>query len=120
MGYSLCPQTKLITINYFFIPKYGYTASAWATFFCYGSMMVMSFVWGQREYPIPYAWKKLTSYVVIVVAIFFIHKGATMLWGNIIFNLGMAVLLTLIYARFILLVEKNEVKNLPVIGKYIK
>ena len=107
-------------INYFFIPKYGYTASAWATFFCYGSMMVMSFVWGQREYPIPYAWKKLTAYVVIVVAIFFIHKGATMLWGNIIFNLGMAVLLTLIYARFILLVEKNEVKNLPVIGKYIK
>ncbi len=108
------------TINYFFIPKYSFMASAWATFFCYGSMMIMSFIWGQREYPIPYAWKKLTAYVVIVVVIFFIHKGATMFWDNIIFNLGMAVLLTLIYARFILLVEKKEFQNLPVIGKYIK
>ena len=37
-----------ILINYFFIPKYSYVASAWATFFCYLSMMVISFIWGQK------------------------------------------------------------------------
>ena len=33
-------------INYTFIPKYGFHACAWATFFCFGSMMVASCVWG--------------------------------------------------------------------------
>ena len=31
-----------IVINYFAIPHFGYMASAWATFFCYGTMMVVS------------------------------------------------------------------------------
>src|SRR5580658_7607368 len=37
-----------LIINYFFIPAFGYMASAWATFLCYGSMMVISYIWGQR------------------------------------------------------------------------
>jgi O-antigen/teichoic acid export membrane protein len=46
-----------LVINYIFIPHVSYMACAWATFACYGSMMVISFIWGQKEYPIPYAWK---------------------------------------------------------------
>src|SRR5206468_233935 len=45
-----------LVINYLFIPRFGYVACAWATFFCYGSMMVVSFVWGQKAYRVPYAW----------------------------------------------------------------
>src|ERR1700749_1895235 len=56
-----------LIINYFFIPSFGYMACAWATFACYGSMMVVSFIWGQKEYHIPYAWKKLCAYIIIVV-----------------------------------------------------
>jgi O-antigen/teichoic acid export membrane protein len=109
-----------IIINRLFIPSYGYMACAWATFFCYGSMMVISYVWGQKEYRIPYAWKKLLAYIVIVVTLFFIHKGLTTLLPNLVFSLFVASLLLLVYGWFILLVEKNEFKKMPLIGKYLK
>jgi O-antigen/teichoic acid export membrane protein len=109
-----------IIINRLFIKSYGYMACAWATFFCYGSMMVISFMWGQKEYRIPYAAKKLVAYIVIVVILFFIHKGLTTLLPNLLFSLAGATLLLFIYARFILFIEKKEFQKLPVVGKYIK
>ncbi|MEJ7676442.1 MAG: oligosaccharide flippase family protein [Segetibacter sp.] len=109
-----------IIINRLFIPAFGFMACAWATFLCYGSMMVISFIWGQKEYRIPYATKKLVAYITIVVILFFIHKGLTSLLPHIWFNLVMAAFLLLIYTGFILLVEKKEFQKLPVIGKYIK
>lgn len=109
-----------IIINRLFIPGYGYMACAWATFFCYGSMMVISFTWGQKEYRIPYAWKKLVAYIIIVIILFFIHKAFTWLLPNVYFNLIIASLLLFIYTWFILLVEKKEFQKLPVVGKYIK
>jgi len=107
-------------INYLFIPKYGYMACAWATFFCYGSMMVASFIWGQKEYRIPYAWKKLTAYIVIVVLLFFAHKGITAIWPGQLFSLIIATILVSIYVWFIGNVEKKELPQLPVIGKFFK
>ena len=108
-----------LIINYFFIPKYSYWASAWATFFCYGSMMVISFIWGQKAYRVPYAWKKLVAYMVIVALLYFIHRGLTRLWHNEAFSLVLATLLTGAYALFILRVERKEFRRLPVIGKYL-
>jgi O-antigen/teichoic acid export membrane protein len=109
-----------IVINYLFIPTYGYMACAWATFFCYGSMMVASFMWGQKEYPVPYAWKKLIAYIVIVVLLFFIHKGITNFWKSDWFSLTVASLLTALYLWFVGQVEKKELPQLPVIGKYFR
>lgn len=108
-----------IIINRLFIPAFGYMACAWATFFCYGSMMVISYIWGQKEYPIPYAWKKLVAYIIIVVTFYFIHKGLTTLLPYTFFSLAIASILLFIYTSFILLVEKKEFQKLPVIGKYI-
>ena len=109
-----------IAINFIFIPSYSYIACAWATFFCYGSMMVISYVWGQKEYRIPYAWKKLLAYIVIVVLLFFIHTGITYLWSNTIFSLTVATILTGSYCWFIGLIEKKELPQLPVVGRYFK
>lgn len=107
-------------VNAVFIRWFSYMASAWATFLCYGSMMVISYLWGQKEYQIPYATKKLIAYLVIVVILFFIHKGLTLLLPHIWFSLIIAALLLFIYTWLILLVEKTEFQKLPVIGKYIK
>ena len=107
-------------INFLFIPRFGYMACAWATFLCYGSMMIASFVWGQKEYRIPYAWKKLVAYMVIVVLLFLIHKGLTALWANPIFSLLFATIFTGLYVWFIGTVEKKELPQLPVVGKYFK
>lgn len=109
-----------LLVNYLFIPRFGYMASAWATFLCYGAMMVISYMWGQKEYPIPYAWKKLVAYLVIVILLYFIHKGAIWAWSNLYFSLGFGTILLFIYARFLLLVEKKEFQKLPVVGKFIK
>jgi O-antigen/teichoic acid export membrane protein len=108
-----------LVINYVFIPRYGYMASAWATFFCYGSMMVISFVWGQRAYRVPYAWKKLTAYMVIVALIYFLHHFATGLWKSRVFSLSLATLLAGGYTLFILRIERKEFRRLPYIGKFL-
>jgi O-antigen/teichoic acid export membrane protein len=109
-----------IIINRLFIPSYGFMACAWATFFCYGSMMVISYVWGQKEYRIPYASKKLVAYIVIVVLFYFIHKGLTAILPYTIFSLIVASILLLVYTWFILSVEKKEFVKMPVIGRYLK
>ena len=87
-----------IVINYLFIPYFGFIASAWATFLCYGTMMVLSFIWGQKHYYIPYAWKKLVAYMVIVILLFFIHKGISGIWSNEIFTISIATILVSCYS----------------------
>lgn len=108
-----------LLINYLFIPLYSYMACAWATFFCYGTMMAISFLWGQNAYYIPYAWKKLTAFIVIVVLLYFVHRAIAYFlpgtWPGIISGL---FLLTG-YVFFIFRIEKTEFRKLPVIGKYI-
>jgi len=86
MWYKLTKQTKygayisgfgaIITfcINLNFIPIYGYIASAYATLFCYGSMMVISYLLGQRFYRVPYNLKKIFLYLGIGALIYFISS----------------------------------------------
>ncbi len=57
-----------IAINYFFIPKIGYYASALATLAAYGSMMSLSYYFGRRYYPIPYNFRKIVFYLTISIA----------------------------------------------------
>jgi len=107
-----------IAINYLFVPRFGYIASAWATFFCYGTMMVMSYVWGQKVYRIPYAWKKLVAYMVIAVILFFIHKAVIALTANLVIQFAAGAVLLSAFVWFISQVERKEFAKLPVIGKY--
>lgn len=109
-----------IGMNYFLIPVMGYMAGALATFCCYGTMMVISYKWGQKAYPIPYATKKLIAYGVMVVLIFAIHSTITYFVHSTLFSLAAGTLLTALWCWFILLVEKKEFQKLPVIGKYIR
>ena len=109
-----------LVINFIFIRWFSFMACAWATLFCYGTMMVLSFVWGQKQYRIPYAWKKLVAYIVIVVLLFFIHKGVTHFLSNVFINVGTAAFLMFAYGWFILLIEKNELKKLPFVGRFIR
>jgi O-antigen/teichoic acid export membrane protein len=106
-------------INYFFIPYFSYMACAWATFACYGSMMVISYLWGQKEYKIPYAWKKLSAYIVISVLLFGVHKILIHFISSEIFYYVTATIILGAFTLFILKIEKTEFQKLPVIGKYL-
>lgn len=109
-----------LIINFIFIPYFGYMACAWATFLCYFSMMVISFIWGQKDYRIPYAWKKLCAYIVIVVLLFFVHRAVTHFFMSTIFNFVSATILLFLYVWFVLNVEWKEFQRMPVVGKYFK
>lgn len=85
--YKLSGQTKFgayisiggailtITINWIFIPTYGYWACAWATLIVYAAQMVASYVLGQKYYPIKYNLRKFFFYMIITMLLFFICKG---------------------------------------------
>lgn len=109
-----------LAINYYFIPRYSFVACAWATFLCYGSMMVISYIWGQKEYPVPYAWKKLLAYIVIAVIIFWIHKLLNFWTDNFLYGFITASVLLLLFVWFLVRVERKEFAKLPVVGKYLK
>ncbi len=66
---SLIGAAITILINFLFIPKYGYWASAIAALTTYGSMMVISYIWGRIQYPIHYNITKIGIYIVFSVAI---------------------------------------------------
>ncbi|HEY4967518.1 MAG TPA: polysaccharide biosynthesis protein, partial [Puia sp.] len=76
------------------------------------TMMVISYLWGQKSYPVPYAWKKLLSYMAIVAIFYFIHHGITRIWHNNTLNLTIASFLLLLFGLFIYRVERKEVDNL--------
>lgn len=56
-----------IGINYVFIPKIGYMASAIATLLAYGTMMVLSYYFGKSRYPVPYNFRKILFYLGISI-----------------------------------------------------
>jgi O-antigen/teichoic acid export membrane protein len=105
---TLIGASITIAVNFIFIPYFSYMACAWATFLCYGTMMVISYIWGQKAYPVPYAWKKLLAYMVIVVFIYFIHQGITGIWKNPVLNYTMATFLLILFGLFIYRIERRE------------
>jgi len=89
MWYKLSGKTKyavyitasglLVTVlvNLFFIPLYGYYAAAWAHFFSYLVMVMLSYILGQRFYPIPYNLKAIGLYMALGLGIYAIFALAS-------------------------------------------
>lgn len=107
-----------LAINYAFIPKFGYMACAWATFFCYGSMMVISFLWGQKNYHVPYAWKKLMAYIIVSVGLYGLYQLFNQIGFGDWTNRGFALILVSLFGLLILNVEKKEFQRLPYIRRF--
>ena len=55
----------IIGINVIFVPRYGYIACAWAGFLGNATAMILSYIVGQRKYPIAYPLKSIFVYVLI-------------------------------------------------------
>jgi O-antigen/teichoic acid export membrane protein len=114
--YKLSDQTKYglyisgvgailtIILNVIFIPSYGYMASAWISLTAYATMMVLSYIWGQKNYPIPYNVKKNLAYIVtsiiLVILSFYIFNR----------NIFVGNALLVLFAGGALLMEGKELK----------
>lgn len=115
--YKLSDQTKyglyisgfgaIITLilNLVFIPIYGFMASAWVSLLAYSSMMILSYILGQKNYPIPYNLKRNIGYIslsIILVVLSFVIFKRDLLIGNIFF---------ISFGLLILYFERKEIKK---------
>ncbi|MDB5019317.1 MAG: Polysaccharide biosynthesis protein [Pedobacter sp.] len=93
-----------IILNVVLIPRYSYMGSAWVSMIAYFVMMVISYVLGQKYYPIPYNLNRILAYIVastILVSLsFWVFKS------NIFIGNALLVLFVAAIAYF----EKDELK----------
>jgi len=121
---TLAGAAITIILNIWWIPIFGYTGSAWATFICYTFMMVISYTQGQRYYKIPYAKKKLLSYLLITALCYILHeviaRNINHEWhGYKFIYYGSSLVFIALFGALIIRVESNELKKLPYVGKFI-
>jgi len=109
-----------ILVNYLLIPYLGYLACAIATVVCYGSMMVISFIQGQKHYPIPYDIKNGFLYIAIAVLFFGIHYSLRMANTELYLLHPIGITLLLAYGWIVVKREKKELINIPVLKKLYK
>jgi O-antigen/teichoic acid export membrane protein len=64
---SIVGAVVTLMLNYVLIPKYSYYGSAIATIVAYGSMMVISYILGNKYYRVPYDMKKISGYLFISI-----------------------------------------------------
>ncbi len=93
----------LITVNVIFVPKYGYMACAWGGVAGYGMAMLLSYIVGQKKYPIAYPIRAILGYVVLTVCIFTMMELVKFMgiWWQLAVN-------TVLIATYIVIVAKNE------------
>jgi O-antigen/teichoic acid export membrane protein len=63
-----------ILLNIWWIPLFGYHGSAWATLICYFSMMVISYFYGQKHYPVPYEPGKIILMIASALLIYLVSN----------------------------------------------
>jgi len=84
-----------LAINISLIPKIGYMASAWATLAAYGSMMILSYYFGKKYYPIPYNMRKIVFYLsvslVFSILSFYVFNR-NLIAGSILFLLFLGLI----------------------------
>ena len=67
----------LVLVNIIFIPEYSYMACAWGGVAGYGTAMVLSYVIGQRKYPINYHVSRIFLYVCATAALYCVMQFGT-------------------------------------------
>ena len=118
--YKLTGQTKFgaiitvigavitLIINFAFIPKFGYMACAWATFAAYGIMMMISYVLGQKYYPVKYNVRAISVFFLLAVGLYFV----SFLWQGLDNKYLRLILNNLLVVLFVFFFYKLEFSNL--------
>ena len=102
---ALFGASLTVLINILYIPKFGYMACAWATLIVYFTQMVISYILGQRHYPIPYNLKKFIFYISLALALFFLSPYIKV--DNFTVNLFIQNSLLLIFVLTAVYIERR-------------
>ncbi len=116
---TLAGAVITVVLNLWWIPLFGYVGSAWATFCCYAFMMLISYVLGQKYYPIPYASIKLVAYILLSIGLYLVYSGIRTINDSAWFSIIISIVMLLLFAVMISIGEKKELQNLPFFRKKI-
>lgn len=93
-----------------FTPRYGYVACAWASFVCNLAMMLLSYAFGRKYYPIPYDTLKLLALGSLAALCYFF--GMRICSESLTIRLGLRTLLLAGYALLSLRILETNVRTL--------
>jgi len=65
---SVCGALATFLLNWLLIPYFGYLGSAYTTFIAYLIMVVISYNWGKKHYPVPYNLPKILLYLSLAAS----------------------------------------------------
>lgn len=99
-----------IVLNFTLVPAIGYMGAAWATLACYASMMVISYFWGRKFYPVPYQTGLLLAWTVMALALYAL--SALVKPENFFVRFAWDALLLLIFLVIVGLKEKPMVVSI--------
>ena len=102
---SIIGAVLTIALNFVLIPLYGYVGSAWVTFTCYGTMMIISYVIGQKHYPVPYKITKALVILSVTAIIYFANLYIK--FENIYLSLMVSTLFLVLFFVFLAFYEKE-------------
>ncbi len=68
--FSLIGAALSLIINIVFIPIYGYMASAWAVLICFFLMSLLSYLVGQKHFPVDYPIKRIGLYFILAICLY--------------------------------------------------
>lgn len=107
--FSAVGCAALLLVNIVFVPQYGYMACAWGGFVGYGVCMVLSYIVGQKRYPIPYPVKAILGYFALAVGLY----AVTLLWQpeNVVARIAFNTLLMLVYVGALAWFERALVQR---------
>jgi len=103
---SIIGAVITLVLNYLLIPTMSYYGSAIATISAYGTMMVISFLLGNKYYPIPYEMKKISGYLLLSIGF-----SAISFYG-FRENYAVGIPLLLLFLLFIYYNEKDTLKKI--------
>ena len=108
--FSFVGCAVLIAINVVFVPRYGYMACAWAGVAGYGVATVVSYVVGQRKYPIAYDIRSISLYMLVAAVLF----AASQLqpWGAQWLRMAVNTALLGVFVAMIIKVEHINLRRL--------
>ncbi len=115
--FSLAGMMVILLGNVLFIPKYSYWASVWSSFAGFFLIMVLSYFFGQKHMPINYNLKKISTYIVLALAIF-----VGTLFVNTSYEVLNVVLKSLLLLLFVIYAIKKDLplSEIPYISKWVK
>ena len=95
-----------LVLNYVLIPIIGFKGSAIATLSAYAIMMLLSFYFGRKYYPVPYDLKKISLYLLVSILFSFVF------FYNYRENYIIGIALLIVFLGLVIILEKNQLKQI--------